>query len=275
MTDTLTRKPYVAGYFYPKERNTLQEFVLKSIKDNKALKPSRIVVSPHAGYIYSGNCAGFSFSSLQSYLKDDSTVILVGPNHTGFGHAISISSVNWETPLGVLRSDKQFINELVKKNNWLKLDEFAHVYEHSLEVMLPFLQAINPNIKIVCICMLDQSQETSTLLAKAIYQTIKDMDLKNNFCVVCSSDFTHYESALSAKQKDMQCIDAILNLDTAKFHHILNKLNASICGYGPITVGMELANFFEFKNAVLNQYTNSGEKTKDYSEVVAYASISF
>ncbi|MEM3372745.1 MAG: AmmeMemoRadiSam system protein B [Candidatus Anstonellales archaeon] len=274
MTDFNSRKPYVAGYFYPKNKNELQKFVELAIK-NKAKKESRIVVAPHAGYIYSGNCAGYSFNSLTNFLSDYSTVILLGPNHTGYGTKVSVSLLDWETPLGVLKCNKEFVKELENTSNLVKVDETAHLYEHSIEVMLPFLQVINSNIEIVCICMLDQSLKSSQIVAKNIYDTLNKLNLTNNFCIVCSSDFTHYESADSARIKDMQCIEGIMNLDSLKFHEILHKLDASICGYGPITVGIEIAKLFELKNPVLNHYTNSGERTKDYSEVVAYASISF
>ena len=158
-------------------------------------------------------------------------------------------------------------------SEYIDIDESAHEGEHSIEVQLPFLQYLFPKKRFVFICMGDQSLEASEILSKAIINAVDGLSRK--VIMVASSDFNHYESAETAKRKDAKLLDAIKRLDYKSFNSLVDELDDSACGFGPITVAMMFSRHMGAKAGVVLRYTNSGEETRDYSSVVAYASIAF
>lgn len=268
----MIRKPVVAEAFYPSNKQALEKMVADFLNCIPK-KQGKITIAPHAGYIYSGACAGRSFASLKRIIeKTDSTVVLIGPNHTGLGMPIAVSKNDWETPLGIVKCDLELADELIKSNQYIAHDEIAHLREHSLEVMLPFIQVMNKSAKIVCICMGAQDINAARIIAQAVANCISK---RQNTCVVCSSDFTHYESAEHAKKIDSQAIEKILALKAEEFNVSVEQNNLSICGYGPITAGILIARALKLDSPTLNHYTNSGHASGDFESVVAYASITF
>ncbi|MEM2963542.1 MAG: AmmeMemoRadiSam system protein B, partial [Candidatus Anstonellales archaeon] len=149
------------------------------------------------------------------------------------------------------------------------LDEIAHLTEHSIEVQLPFLQKLNPKAKIVCISMMAQNLEASLDIGKAIFEATKN----RNVIVIASSDFTHYKSAEQASVLDASALEKIQTLEVEGFQREVESKNLSICGYGPISAAMHYSKLKGAKMAELLRYSNSGEVTGDYSNVVAYASL--
>src|SRR5660397_179031 len=150
------RAPAVSGQFYPRNKNDLDREISRCFEgvpaDDKQVLGA---VVPHAGYIYSGNTAAYVYSML----PEADTFVILGPNHTGYGSPVSVSSENWSTPLGEVGSDNEFIKALPKRI--IDTDETAHKYEHSIEVQLPFLQHRFSDFKIVPICMGMQDEETA------------------------------------------------------------------------------------------------------------------
>lgn len=268
----MIRKSVFAGAFYSGNQSLLKKTV-SGFLGHAAVMQGTITIAPHAGYIYSGACAGKSFASIMERIRrKNSTVVLVGPNHTGLGMNVAVSSADWETPIGISKTDNMLVERMLKSNRSLSADETAHSREHSLEVMLPFIQEINPEARIVCVCMGSQGFATANSVAETIFGSVKDW---KNVSVVCSSDFTHFQSAETARQLDTEAIGRILDCDAGAFSKLVETKNLSICGYGPITTGIILAGKLGLANPVLNMYTNSGYASGDFENVVAYASITF
>jgi len=277
------RRPHVAGQFYEADaealRTQIKKCFLHSIGPNKLPEvnlsnhPRNIVgmICPHAGYMYSGPVAASSYFELALDGKPD-TVVLLGPNHTGYGSALSLMNEgSWQTPLGKVEIDSQIANSILNETNIIDVDEFAHRYEHSLEVQLPFLQFLYGNtFKIVPICFLMQDYNSAIEVGGALAEILEFA----NTVVIASSDMTHYESAKTAAAKDNAALKAVTDLDAKTFYETVEKQNISACGYAPITALINYANEVCAKAQLLN-YHNSGDITGDHSSVVGYAAVSF
>lgn len=274
------RRPAVSGTFYPSNLGELKSLLEQLFSSSKAkVSPlpqfSKIigVVSPHAGYEYSGYVAAKGYSILKSYVPLLSRVIILGPNHRGVGSIISSSSKEyWTIPLGNVEVDVDGVKQLLKFSNIIDLDDFSHAYEHSIEVQLPFLQYLYGNsFKIIPICMMEQDKHFALEVAKAllnIFDPEKDI-------IVASSDFTHYEFQYSARKKDLTLISYIENLDIDGFYNCLYNMNITACGFGPIAVLMAVSKNLGMMGSRLVSYMTSGDVIGDYDQVVGYASIVF
>ncbi|MBM3229574.1 AmmeMemoRadiSam system protein B [Candidatus Parvarchaeota archaeon] len=270
------RTTAVAGSFYPSDATAIRRMLADFFKQasNQGAKDAQkldciAAVSPHAGYVYSGKTAAMTFVSYKQ-LSTCNTVVFVGPNHTGIGTPASVSLQDWLTPLGLVKCDMALAGRILQNSKFCMEDESAHMYEHSIEVQLPFLQYVNPKAKIVCICMGDPGLQVAKDLGLALSKSISDA---NRVALVASSDFTHYEKAEAAKARDMQAIKFIERLDSQGFDLACSKNSWSICGHGPITAMLEYAKLKGASAARLLDYTNSGDASGDYGSVVAYASI--
>jgi AmmeMemoRadiSam system protein B len=240
---------------------------------NTSTHPRNIVglICPHAGYVYSGPVAAHSFYQLALDGKPDA-VILLGPNHTGYGSALSIMREGtWQTPLGNVEIDTLLADDILHETNILDIDELAHRYEHSIEVQLPFMQFLyGNNFKIVPICYQMHDYQTAIEIGRALTEALD----ATNSVVIASSDMTHYEPAKIASTKDKAAIDAALAVDAKAFYEIVEKQDISACGYAPITSLLAYASGVCSK-AELLAYHNSGDVSGDYSAVVGYAAVSF
>ncbi len=274
------RRPAVAGYFYPATRELLikqiNECFLSKLGPGKLpkLNPAGkreivALISPHAGYMYSGSVAANGYFSLADDGKPD-VVVIIGPNHTGRGSGVSLMPRGiWETPLGSVEIDEEISERILSKADLIDRDETAHMLEHSIEVQIPFLQYILGNFKIVPICMMMQDLYTARQVGKAVADSIAD----KNSIIIASTDLTHYESQKSAEIKDKAVIDAILSLDEEKLSDIILEMGSSMCGPGPVMAAICASKILGAKKASLLRYATSGDVTGDYSAVVGYASI--
>ncbi|NIO22528.1 MAG: AmmeMemoRadiSam system protein B [Candidatus Aenigmarchaeota archaeon] len=267
----MIRRPVVAGMFYPQHEDNLKEQLSKlfeGIEKNDFL----CVVSPHAGYEYSGRTAAYAINSLRSL----GNFVILGPNHNLMGSKFSImGSGEWETPLGTIGIDSELAKKILKCEV-VQEDEIAHTHEHSIEVQLPFLQYRFKNFEIVPISIsnIDYSEDflnKCETLGKHIAKTIK----RKKTGVVASSDFSHYLPAEVAKEKDEKAVERIRKLDPEGFFRTLEDIDASVCGYGPIAVLMYMAKSLGLKKVKILNHTDSGDTTGDNSAVVAYYAIGF
>ncbi len=271
------RSSVVSGSFYPSDRKVLEQDLKSYLTKREKIKNSFAIIAPHAGYIYSGKTAGAVYSSIEI----PNTVIVLSPNHTGLGYPISIDpSEKWKTPLGYINVDTDFTKKIKQNFKEAEMDSSAQAREHALEVQLPFIQYINPNAKIVAITLAELSFNVIQKLGKVLADLIIEAENKTGIrpLIVASSDMTHFESAESAKTKDMLAIEQIKKLDTKGFLEAVKKHNISLCGLYTIPVAIETTlNYSKSKghtaSASLIDYTNSGVITGDMSEVVAYAGL--
>lgn len=279
-----TRRPVVAGYFYPDNRDKLIETIEWSFKH--ALGPGNLptlsserrknvigYVVPHAGYIYSGPIAAHAYYDMAMHGVPE-TVIVIGTNHTGVGKPVSIyPEGTWETPLGALKVDSELARDIVKRSDIADLDTYAHLEEHSVEVQLPFLQYIyGEKVMFLPIVVGVHTPETAKDLASAILSSVRN--LNRDTIILSSSDLNHYEPHNATVEKDMLAISKILELNTEEFYKVILEKDISICGPGGIMTLMEITKSLNGKASLLKHAT-SGDVWGDKSAVVGYASIKF
>ncbi len=264
----MVRNPIVAGQFYPGSPAGLRRMI-ESMVEPGAMKVDAVgLVSPHAGYIYSGYVAG----AVISRIKFKDTFVILGPNHTGRGRPFSIMSKGaWRTPLGDVEIDSELGRRILASSNYLEEDSAAHEYEHSLEVQVPFLQFFKPDVKIVPIVLAHSDGSVCKRIGSEIARAIRES--KRGVIVLASSDMTHYEPHESAKRKDSKAIEAILALDEDELLKRVDELDISMCGYMPVVSLISAAKELGAKEAELVRYQTSGETSGDYSAVVGYAGI--
>ena len=228
------------------------------------------LVSPHAGYMYSGPVAAHGFLELASE-TEPGVVVIMGPNHRGMGASIALSQEEeWQTPLGSVRVDREVGGKIISESRWAQWDDLAHRFEHSIEVQLPFLQYIyGGKFRIVPIAMLRQDLDTSQDLGQAIASALKD----KKGLIIASTDFTHYEPQSSANRKDRLALEAILNLDPKQLETTVATHNISMCGCGPVMAMLIATKLLGANKARLLRYATSGDVVGDYSAVVGYASV--
>ncbi len=277
------RKPYVANAFYAGTKTELTQQIVGcfthrfgpgQVPTPVKRGPRKIIglVSPHAGYMYSGPVAANGYNRLAIDGMPEVFIIL-GPNHTGYGSGVSILTDGaWETPMGITTIDSGLAEKIQKDNEILDVDEASHSFEHSIEVQLPFIQFLfKDEPKFIPICMMMQDLRTSRHIAKSMIEQCRGKD----FVIIASSDFTHYEPHDKASKKDKMAIDAITNLDDAALNELGESAKVTMCGYGPITTLMGAAKILGGVKAEFLSYKTSGDITGDKSAVVGYSSIMF
>lgn len=285
------REPAVAGMFYPSDPEILFESIHRCFTHSlgpgrfptKRSGPSKRVeclVVPHAGYEYSGPIAAHSYNvAFDIFCESKGTlnVIILGPNHYGIGSGLAISSADgWKTPSGVIDVNKELRRSLCNSCEIVDVNDGAHSREHSIEVQLPFLQAISRNStgwSFLPVSMMLQDIETAIELGDAITKIISESP--GRFLVIASSDLTHYESQVQAKLKDENLLDQVKKVDLTGFYTVLERSSVSACGYGPIAAVLHIASSLGKSAAAVLKYATSGDVTGDYSSVVGYPSVRF
>lgn len=266
----MLREAVIKGSFYPKTKKEIITQMKTFFSKVKTSKKTNYFIAPHAGTIYSGQTAAHSYS----LMNKPETVVILSPNHTGYGEEISVyPEGKWETPLGESEVDKKAVDKITELFPKARKDEMAHLQEHSIEVQLIFLQFLFKEFKIVPITLMTENSDELEKLAEALIKTEKILGKK--FTVIASSDFTHFLPAEQAKEKDFKAIEFIKKMDGKGFHDLVLKGRLSICGHSPIEALMQYCKKKDIKKAELINYSTSGDATGDNSSVVAYASIGF
>jgi len=264
----MNRYPAVAGQFYPAEPEALTADIENHLTDVPEKMRAIGVVSPHAGFIYSGDTAGAVYSRIE--IPD--TVILIGPNHTGQGERVSVMTEGtWCMPLGDLSIDGDLAKSICAASPLVRADSRAHLHEHCIETQLPFLQYFRKDFKFVPICMMRLSFTECIEVSQAILSGVKKHE--GTVLIVASSDMTHYESHASASEKDKKAIDQILRLDAKGLYTTVEKNGITMCGVIPATVMLLCANAMGAHDSELVKYMTSGEVSGDLDHVVGYAGM--
>lgn len=275
------RPSLLKGTWYAGSKETLTKQVddfLRAVPAQPA-NPNRIraIISPHAGYAYSGPCAAYGYKALSG--AKYKRVIVLAPSHRAAYPGGSIDNVNaCETPLGQIPFDREACDALLK-SDLIKNRPEAHEQEHSVEIQLPFLQRVLGDFKLIPIVISDITPDQCVAFADLI-RPLLDKDT----LLVMSSDFTHQGPRFdyvpfkdnvkeNIQRLDFMAVNFILNLDVRGFWAFFDKTRATICGRNPIKIGMTalpLQTQVEFLH-----YETSGDKTKDYTETVSYCSLVF
>lgn len=271
------RKAIVAGQFYPREKEELIALI-EQIKAKEAdkidlsLAENEIIgaVLPHAGYIYSGYEVIHYFEILKQSKQPIDTFIIITPNHKGRELEIAFDDNHkWETPLGQLKVDTELMNYM----SFSKYPE-AHYFEHSGEVMLPFIQYyFAQNVKILPISIGLQNITNAKKVVEQLTTAIKITGRKVQ--IIASSDFSHYVSPELGMVQDDILLKAIFNLRVEDVYNSVKKYKITACGYGPIMslIHYSLKSDSKPKVKILKR-GHSGE-TNPSEEVVDYISILF
>lgn len=264
----MIRAPAVAGQFYygrpSRLRGQVEEYITTGAPKERVIA----ILSPHAGLMYSGPVAGAVYSSIEF----PRTFILLGPNHTGLGVDISIMSQGqWEIPTGLFTIDETLSRRIMEKSAYVSENAQAHLFEHSLEVQLPFIAYFAENVQIVPITVMRAPLEACHAVGNALAEAIREIDYE--VVIAASSDMSHYVSDDTARRLDRLAIKELLDLNPEGLYETVVRERISMCGYLPATIMLYAAKALGAKEARLLKYATSGEVSGDYDHVVGYAGI--
>jgi MEMO1 family protein len=269
----IVRAPAVAGMFYERSpvalRKNIEEMLnLVQLPDIKGTV--RAVISPHAGYVYSGFTAAHAYKLIEGKKYD--CIIAVGPSHQEYFNGISVFPGDaYETPLGKVPVNTEVRLELLQADINITASAAGHRKEHSLEVQLPFLQCVLGEFSFVPIIMGDQRRQLCKELSNAIARVMAN----RNVLLVASSDLSHFHVYDEAVMLDKRVIKAVENFDPDLFIDESENETFEACGGGPIAVSMLTAKQLGTNQVEILHYCNSGDVTGDKSGVVGYLAAAF
>ncbi len=266
----------VAGSFYPAEPALLRSQIEEFLSSAAIIQPpGRImaIVSPHAGYIYSGLVAAHAYKLLEK--QDIHRVIIISPSHVEFFPFASVfSGEAYRTPLGDIIVDRTLVDSICAGQDLVKASDRGHMQadmprqEHALEVQLPFLQEVLDDFTIVPIVMGDQNWRICEALGKTISPLLKDPGT----LVVASSDLSHFHDYDEARRLDSGFCRALEKLDAKSLYDGIKSHDFEACGAGPVISALIAARSAGAGTVKVLSQTNSGDVTGDKSSVVGYAS---
>ncbi len=262
------RPPAVAGMFYEGRAERLREQVRGCLPADAEAAPAFGAIVPHAGYVYSGPVAGAVYARISL----PRTVLILCPNHTGRGAPASLEpSDAWRTPLGDVPVNRPLARRLLELSPSLAEDRGAHAREHSLEVQLPFLQMLRPDVEIVPVCLgaadLELCQEVGEAAARMRAEETEP------FLLLASSDMNHYEARAVGRAKDDRALARVEELDPEGLFSTVLSENISMCGFLPSTALLFAARASGSRQARVVARRDSGDETGDTSSVVGYAGV--
>ncbi len=270
----MDRKPVASGSFYPSDPEDLRDYIRElflskrgpgELPDPDGFKGNVGIIAPHAGYVYSGSTAAHAYLAASEWGRPD-IVVIIGPNHTGYGKPISVWPIGvWKTPLGNVEVDQSVTSVIVENFKLASLDYEAHLFEHSIEVHIPFLQfTIGTGFKIVPICMLDQRKEISKELGIALKKALQG----KRFWVVASTDLNHYEDHETTLYKDKMIIDAVSSNSIEELYASIEKEHITMCGPGCVATLLAM----DLGMPKVLKHSTSGEISDDFDREVGYMS---
>jgi len=268
----MLRLPVVAGRFYPADPKELTALVEKYSQPDSQYPPMPVkaCLVPHAGYVYSGHVAGAVFARVALPKK----IIVLGVRHYPRGEPAAIlSSGAWRTPMGDAPIDQKLAGALRRECPLLREDSVAHSTEHSLEVQVPFLQALAPGFSFVPVALGTVQFESLVRVGEGIARVLGNSP--EDLLLLTTSDLNHYEDDATTRTKDRKAIDHMLALDARGLYDICRNEEISMCGLGPAVAMLTALNALGLKNAELVKYATSADVSGDRSQVVGYAGMIF
>lgn len=267
------RQPAVAGMFYdgdPRQLRKHVDMLLDEAETPQLRGEIKGLVSPHAGYVYSGPAAAVGYKALRGLTYD--AVILVGPSHRELFDGVSVYPGDaYRTPLGEVPVNKEIREALVSQSDIIAISESGHRNEHCLEVQLPFLQRVLGNFSIVPMIIGNQHGE----ICLALGDTIAESAAHKRILLVASSDLSHYHPYDSAVSLDRLVIERVEAFDEIELMKQLEGERIEACGGGPVAAVMHTAKLLGANQGQVLYYCNSGDITGDRSAVVGYLSAAF
>jgi len=264
----MIREPVVSGQFYPQTAPELKK-IIEEFKPKAAAKVLAYgLILPHAGYVYSGHVAVTTVSKIIPKER----IIILGPNHTGYGGDFGMYPRGaWKMPLADISIDDELAQKIIAAGVDITADTLVHKFEHSIEVELPILHYFFGDFKFVPIVCNVSSLAVYERVATQIFLAVKN--IKEKVLFVASSDMTHYEPDPAARRKDRIALECIMNLDAEGLMKAVKKENISMCGIAPVAILLLLMKKIGAKKANVSLYETSADNTGDASSVVGYAGV--
>jgi MEMO1 family protein len=269
-SSTTIRQPAVSGQFYPSDIAKLRQEIradLDRVTNLPAIDGHIIaLLVPHAGYVYSGPVAAYSYRLLEQ--SHYNKVVICGPSHRYpfIGLSVYGSDIAWRTPLGLVNCNSSLCKQLVGKYEGIDLIPAAHMQEHSIEVQLPFLQTVLHDFSLVPIVMGNQDHSTIKILADALTA----LPFDDSTVMIASSDWQHYMPASEGWKFDSLGLDCIQKLDFDRLEKYLAEDKTQMCGGGPAVAVFKAAIAKGANRVKILKYGDSGDMTGDKSSVVSY-----
>jgi AmmeMemoRadiSam system protein B/AmmeMemoRadiSam system protein A len=268
-----TRTSIIAGAWYPGSpavlKADIEEFIA-NVPSDPVDGPIVAVISPHAGYVYSGQVAAYAYKQIQGKTFD--SVIIIGPSHRTYFRGASIyNKGGYETPLGIVPVNLELANAIIAQSSTIYHNPDAHSQEHSVEIQLPFLQVILGDFSFVPIVMGSQDRQTCEELAQAIFTAIQG----KNVLIVASSDLSHFHGYDQAVSMDSIVVKHIEKMESERLLKDLGNGTCEACGGGPMAATIMLARKLGADSSKVLKYANSGDVTGDRRGVVGYMSAVF
>jgi MEMO1 family protein len=277
------RKPCAAGRFYPGKADDLEmqlrQLFSRAIPRRSENNPLALLV-PHAGFMYSGGIAATAYNRIEPNKHFD-RIFIIGSSHTSHFTGASIyCQGHFETPLGVVPVDLELAKKLIHDHEIINCNSEAHLFEHSIEVQLPFLQHhLKPDFKILPVIIGTSTNETAQRLAEIFKPYLTERNL-----FVISSDFSHYPDYSDALEIDLRTAEAIKSNKASNLIDILDAnrrksipgLSTSLCGWSSVLTLLYMTEQIPDLTVDLIQYKNSGDYYyHDKDRVVGYWAVSF
>jgi AmmeMemoRadiSam system protein B len=267
------RRAAVSNAFYPGDPVRLNDEIDVLIRNSESLPISgeiSALICPHAGYMYSGEVAAMGYRQLKD--RQYSVVAVISPSHYEPFQGVSVfNGKAYETPLGLAQVAVGKADRLIEQNDWIKSSWDGHRYEHALEVQIPFLQTVLPDLHIIPIVMGDQSFTTAHVLGEALGAVLD----KESSLIVASSDLSHRHPYEEANHIDGHTREVIESFDEETLERELTQGTCEACGAGPIIATMVASKRSGADSAKVLIYQNSGDVCGVRSEVVGYLSAVF
>jgi AmmeMemoRadiSam system protein B len=264
------RRAAVAGQWYPGEGGRLADAVDRHLAAAGFPEPARrprALIAPHAGLMYSGPVAAYSYKAAQG--ADYGAVVLVGPSHFVPFRGVSIWPRGaWETPFGAIAVDETLASAIAAQSSEIVEHRGAHGREHSLEMQLPFVGRVLPAVPIVPLVMGHQTRDTAMALGAALARAIPAYD--GDVLIVASSDLSHYEDAATAARLDSVVTQHVDGFDPDGLMAALERNPHHACGGGPMVAVLHAARLLGASDARVLHYADSGDVSGDKSSVVGY-----
>lgn len=269
MTTVITRTPAASGTFYPAAPGRLRADVRALLRTTRAPRPVPALLAPHAGFAWSGAVAGAAFAAAAI----PATCVILAPNHTGRATAPDGASLllsrTYRTPLGDVPPDETLGAAIRERAAGLVAEDLvAHAGEHAVEVLLPFLQMRNPEVRIVPLVLWLGDWERSARLARAIADAVSERD---DVLVIASSDMSHYEPADAAEAADALALERVEALDGEGLLRVAAERRIAMCGRVPVACACEYARLRGGARGEVLAYAHSGLVDGDHARVVGYA----
>ncbi len=272
------RTPVVAGRFYEDNPKTLYNYVQSTLNaaqkevGSAEISKAKLTLLPHAGHFFCGHI----IAETLAYVDLANTLILLCPNHTGKGKELAVwSTGQWQTPLGNIPIDENITKQILQSNAGFEADDIAHLNEHSIEVILPFLQTKIPNLQIVPIAISGRYLDKLQSAGYAIGKLIKALEEQGRRVdIIVSSDMHHFSDHETTLALDELALQAFMQFNPTELAHVVGKNQISMCGVCPAIVGLyALEKVNKSYSCHLVRHSTSYEKSNDANRVVGYAGL--